>query len=81
MLNVSAETERTLSALAEKRGLSVDAYLWELLNTRAEAVQGGGPVTGKEKAAEFVAWAETFPDTPLLSDDAISREGLYPDRW
>lgn len=38
-------------------------------------------VTGEERAKAFLEWAESFPDTPPLSDDAISRANLYPDRW
>jgi hypothetical protein len=32
-------------------------------------------------ARQFHAWAENHDrTTPLLSDDAVSRESLYPDR-
>ena len=34
---------------------------------------------GEEKARAFLEWAESFPDTPPLSDDAISRASMYPD--
>jgi hypothetical protein len=30
---------------------------------------------------EFDAWVNSFPDTPPLSDEAISRASMYPDRW
>lgn len=37
--------------------------------------------TGEERAAAFLQWADSFPEVPLLSDEAISRNSLYPDRW
>jgi hypothetical protein len=32
--------------------------------------------TGEQRANEFFRWAESFPDAPPLSDEA-----MYPDRW
>lgn len=37
--------------------------------------------SGEEKASAFVQWAKSHRDTPPLSDDAISRASLNPDRW
>ena len=37
--------------------------------------------TGEEKARAFGEWARSHRDTPLLSDEAISRAALNPDRW
>lgn len=37
--------------------------------------------SGEEKARAFVQWAKSHRDTPPLSDDAISRASLNPDRW
>jgi len=37
--------------------------------------------SGTEKAREFVFWAKSHPHTPPLSDDAVSRANLNPDRW
>jgi hypothetical protein len=35
----------------------------------------------KEWAREFRAWANSHnPNTPVLSDEAMSRESIYPDR-
>jgi hypothetical protein len=38
-------------------------------------------LSSEERAKEFLAWADSFPDRPLLSDEAVSRESMYPDRW
>ncbi len=40
-----------------------------------------GRVSGEEKARQFVAWTQSHPDTPSLSDEVISRAHLNPDRW
>ena len=37
--------------------------------------------SGEEKARAFVLWAKSHRDTPPLSDEAISRASLNPDRW
>ena len=37
--------------------------------------------TGEEKARAFAQWASSHRDTPPLSDEAISRAAMYPDRW
>jgi hypothetical protein len=38
------------------------------------------PEISAEHAA-FREWVESIPETPLLSDEAISRARMYPDRW
>ena len=30
---------------------------------------------------EFDEWLESFPQHPLLQDEALRRESWYPDRW
>jgi hypothetical protein len=42
--------------------------------------EAAGVTDGKERAREFVKWAKSHPDTPPLSDEAISRASLNPDR-
>lgn len=43
-----------------------------------EAETSASEPTLKERAAKFLAWAtQPHPDLPLLSDEAISREGMY----
>jgi len=45
------------------------------------AHQASPRTTGEEKAREFVRWAMSHRDTPPLSDEAISRGSMNPDRW
>jgi hypothetical protein len=68
---------------AQARGLTVDQWLLELAEQNAPAVsishlQRTNP---REWARLFHEWAESHDrSTPLLSDLAISRESIYPDR-
>lgn len=79
-IEISPEIERGLVYLAEQRGLTVHDYLQEIL---AREAKSGSTVasSGDEKAAAFLAWADSFPETTPLSDEAIRRASLYPDRW
>jgi hypothetical protein len=69
---------------AQARGLTVDQWLLELADQNAPSVsiahlQKTNP---KEWARQFHEWAESHDrTTPLLSDEAISRESIYPDRF
>ena len=45
------------------------------------ARSAAGRANGREKAREFVEWAKSHPHNPPLSDEAISRASLNPDRW
>lgn len=79
MLNLEPETEASLATLARRNGISVEAYLRELVN---QELSVDAPAENNEdKVRAFLQWADGFPqDAPLLSDEAISREALYPDR-
>ena len=78
MLNVNPELEQNLVALAQERGMTVEALLREFVGQVQAAV---APQSAEERARAFLTWADSFPDTPLLSDEAISRASMYPDRW
>ena len=80
-LHLSPQVERNLTALAQERGLSLSDYLEEIAAREAIQQEAKPDVTGEERAKAFLEWAESFPDTPPLSDDAISRANLYPYRW
>lgn len=78
-LELAPDVERALSARAEQKGLSLDAYLREVMEREA-GLTSAGLAPGEEKAQAFLAWADSFPDTPALSDEAVSRSSMYPDR-
>ena len=79
-LNLNPDVEKGLMALAREEGLSISDYLQEVMVREAARVSIRTPATGEEKAEAFLAWAESFPDTPSLSEEAISRDSMYPDR-
>ena len=82
-LELSPEREAALKAQAQARGMSVEQWLLELAeqiapSTSIAHLQKTNP---KEWARQFHEWAESHDrTTPLLSDEAISRESIYPDR-
>ena len=78
-LTLEPEVEKGLLARAQERGLTLDAYLDELVRREAGIVDAR-QLSGKERAQAFVAWAKSHRPTPPLSDEAISRSTMYPDR-
>lgn len=83
-LQLSPEQEAALKAQADVHGMSVEEWLLQIADQHAKAhpaslahLQKSDP---KEWARRFHEWAEGHDrSTPLLSDDAISRESIYPD--
>jgi hypothetical protein len=69
-------------AQAQARGLSVEGWLMELADQNAPPrsiahLQSTNP---QEWARQFSSWAEGHDrTTPLLSDEAVSRDSIYPD--
>src|SRR5579859_6347416 len=81
-IELKPEQERILQeALREGRFQSVEQALDEALHSIV-ASGGVGPVLSPtERAAAFRSWAESHPrNTPVLSDEAISRETIYSHR-
>jgi hypothetical protein len=66
-------------AQAQANGLTVERWVQQHVEPNSIAhLQKTNP---KEWARQFHAWAESHDrTTPLLSDAAISRESIYPDR-
>jgi hypothetical protein len=53
----------------------------EALRARLAAQTTSKPMSTDEWMRKFRAWAHSHPtDTPLLSDEAISRESIYGER-
>ena len=72
------DVKSRLEAQAAARGLKLEAYL-HLILQRHSAESAATWSSADEKARAFEAWAKGHPQTPLLSDDAISREQLTRD--
>ena len=85
-IEIAPETERLVR---EEIGKGYFRSADELIKAGVKAlrelnstpVQGATPkTTGEEKAREFVQWAKSHRDTPPLSDEAINRASMNPDR-
>lgn len=77
-LELPLEEEQSLRRQAEIAGRDVGDYLREIV--RREARPSGILVSGEERERLLDEFGETAPPgAPLLSDYAVSREGIYED--
>jgi hypothetical protein len=76
-LDLDAETEAGLIAAARATGMSLEQYIRMMVE---KAVGPTAQLTPAERAAAWIASAEKFPETRLLSDEAIGRDAIYGDR-
>ena len=80
-LEVQPDTAAIVTAQARRQGLSVDTYLRRLVRELDAAPILKPPLSPQEKAGLWRKWAASHnPQTPLLSDEAISRESIYRER-
>jgi len=77
-LDLKPETQAGLVALAHKNGVSLEEYLLALVENTVVS-QSSKPLTPEERASVWRETAKRFPNTPPLSDEAISRESMYAD--
>ncbi len=79
VIELPDEQAAALKAKAEAEGLSLEVWLNNLIGPQPHSLQN--ELTPQEWVRQFDAWVESHDrTTPLLSDDAISRESIYPDR-
>jgi len=78
MLEVEPEVALKIQARARKRGVSVDVYLRELIDQKGTKSERTIGLSSQERARLLRDWASGHSsNTPLLSDDAISRDNIY----
>ncbi len=81
-IDISGELAAALQARAQQQGLPAERIARRLLaEALTPAVKDEAEESGEEMAKAFVEWARSHRDTPPLSDEAVSRAGMYPDRW
>jgi len=83
-IEVDGKLEAALKAQATRQGVTADKIARRVLAqalTPEEREETAPWPTGEEKARAFVQWAQNHRSTPPLSDEAISRSSLNPDRW
>lgn len=78
-INLRPDLAEQLTNLASAKGLSVDAFIQQIIDEKS-AVTSPSRLSPEEWAHEFETWADSFPQAPLIPDEALSRENLYPDR-
>lgn len=81
-IELSPERQAALQAQAQALGLSIEEWLLYLAEQHVPSgsiahLQRTEP---KEWAKQFRAWASSHdPNTPVLSDEAMSRDSIYSD--
>jgi hypothetical protein len=81
-LTLPPEKEAAFRAQAQARGLSVEQWMLELADQSLQpaSIAHLQKTDPEEWARQFRAWADSHrPDIPVLSDEAMSRESIYPD--
>jgi len=81
-IHLPPEKETAFKAQAQARGLSLEQWILEVADQSVQPVsiahlQKTNP---QEWARHFDDWVDSHdPNTPVLSDEAMSRESIYPD--
>jgi hypothetical protein len=78
-IELKPEIEAELKTRARKNGLPVSQYVQHILEQHLPGQPVQSALTPAERAKAFQDWVQNFPyrRTAPLSDDAISREGMY----
>lgn len=78
-IELKPEIEAELKTRAQKDGVPVNRYVQRILEQYVPGQPLQSAMTPAERAKAFQDWVESFPyrRTAPLSDDAISREGIY----
>ena len=77
-LQLKPEVEAGLLAQAQERGLSLEAYLEQVLQERSRTLTPAS-IDPAGRARLFETWAHSHPLTPPLPDEAVQRENLVRD--
>ena len=82
-LNLPPEKEAAFTALALARGLSLEQWMLDIADQYIQPVSVAHlqKTNPEEWARYFDAWVDSHdPNTPVLSDEAMNRESIYPDQ-
>jgi hypothetical protein len=80
-IDVEPDIADKIAAQAQAQGVTVDDYLRHLLEETAVKEESTTTLTPQEKVRLLHEWtASHSSNTPLLSDEAISRESIYGER-
>jgi hypothetical protein len=74
--------ETAFKAQAQASGLSLEQWMLEVADQQVQPVSIAHlqKTDSREWARQVDAWVDSHdPNTPVLSDEAMSRESIYPD--
>lgn len=77
-VQLKPEVEAELLAEAREKGLSLEAYLAQVLQERTR-VRTPSSASAAARAHAFETWAHSRPISSPLSDQAVRRESLVRD--
>jgi len=77
-IELAPDLEAGLAALARAQGLGLPQYVQRVLKDQI-SIQAR-ELSPAERAAAWLSSTDGLPLTPPLSDEAISREGMYGSR-
>jgi hypothetical protein len=81
-LNLKPEVEAGLLSQAQAAGLTLDQFVSRQMEALAQTVLPLPARVGPDQwEKELDTWLDSFPQSPILSDEALSQENWYPDRW
>ena len=85
-LDLTSEVEEGLRDQAQAEGLSLEQFLNRTLATLVRTNQESLSFPAQSRADSeqrehgLEQWLDSFPQRPVLSDEAVRRENWYPDR-
>ncbi len=84
-LDLKPEVEAGLMVQAQAAGLSLAQFLSRELEAIVPAAPAQLPIALPDESdqweKELDEWLDSFPQHPVLHEDALKRENWYPDRW
>jgi len=82
-LELKPEIEERIKQKAAEKGLTVEAFIETVINADVNRQSDRSfqeTATAEEWEKALKNWIRNFPEHPVLSDDAISRESIYRER-
>lgn len=80
-IDIPEQQKAVLAAKAKAQGLTLEDWLRQVAAKEAAPAPSAPPSDFKEWEKKFDAWINApRPQASALSDEAISRDSIYPDR-
>jgi hypothetical protein len=80
-IDIRGQQAAVLAAKAKARGMTLEDWFRQVAAKEAAPEQPAKKTDLKEWERKFEEWIGSHdPNKPVLSDEAISRDSIYPDR-